>query len=393
MVSALTFRNSIFRPLRSTVATIALSTIVAVLIVAPAFSATTTAQQVGPDAAAYQRAVGKAVEYFGQAQTSDGSFSNQAGCGVTALVATGLMRHGRTTNDPVVSKALKYMESQVQEDGGVYIAGSKHREYDTSLAIQCFHEANKDGKYDDIIKRAEAYVKRLQWDESEGIDESNIKWGGVGYGATNDRPDLSNTSFLVDALHDVGEDANDPALQKALVFVSRCQNLESQYNTTEFAAKVNDGGFFYTVAAGGQSPAGKSDDGGLRSYGSMTYAGLKSMIYAGVGPDDVRVKAARKWIEDHYTVTENPGMAENGLFYYYHTFAKALDAVGSDTIAGADGAKHDWRRDLGEQLVKLQKADGSWVNTSSRWMEGDPNLVTAYSLLALSYCKPKIAQP
>ena len=30
----------------------------------------------------------------------------------------------------------------------------------------------------------------------------------------------------------------------------------------------------------------------LRSYGSMTYAGLKSMIFAGVGPDDPRVKAA-----------------------------------------------------------------------------------------------------
>ena len=86
-------------------------------------------------------------------------------------------------------------------------------------------------------------------------------------------------------------------MQKALVFVSRCQNLESEHNTTPFAAKVNDGGFYYTIAAGGQSQAGNTPDGGLRSYGSMTYAGLKSMIYAGVSQDDPRVKAAYEWIQ------------------------------------------------------------------------------------------------
>ena len=118
-------------------------------------------------------------------------------------------------------------------------------------------------------------------------------------------------------------------MQKALIFVSRCQNLESEYNTTPFAAKVNDGGFYYTVAAGGASPAGKTDDGGLRSYGSMTYAGLKSMIYAGVGPDDPRVKAAYKWIaEALHARPKTPAWATTGLYYYYHTFAKALDAVG-----------------------------------------------------------------
>jgi squalene-hopene/tetraprenyl-beta-curcumene cyclase len=31
--------------------------------------------------------------------------------------------------------------------------------------------------------------------------------------------------------------------------------------------------------------------------------------------------------------------------------------------------------------------DGSWVNENPRWMEGDPNLVTAYALLALAYCQ------
>jgi squalene-hopene/tetraprenyl-beta-curcumene cyclase len=162
--------------------------------------------------------------------------------------------------------------------------------------------------------------------------------------------------------------------------------LESKYNTTEFASKIDDGGFYYTIAAGGSSQAGATADGGLRSYGSMTYAGLKSMIYCGVGPQDPRVEAATKWIKDHYTLAENPGMGADGLYYYLHTFAKALDAVGSDELVDADGKSHDWRADLAAQLIKLQKEDGSWANSSERWLEADPHLVTAYSLLALDYC-------
>jgi hypothetical protein len=34
-----------------------------------------------------------------------------------------------------------------------------------------------------------------------------------------------------------------------------------------------------------------------------------------------------------------------------------------------------------------QKVNGSWVNENQRWLEGDPNLVTSYALLVLSYCK------
>jgi squalene-hopene/tetraprenyl-beta-curcumene cyclase len=219
-----------------------------------------------------------------------------------------------------------------------------------------------------------------------------MSYGGAGYGS-HSRPDLSNTSFLIDALHAAGAQADDPALDRALVFVSRCQNLESPHNTTEFAAKVNDGGFYYTIAAGGESQAGKTPDGGLRSYGSMTYAGLKSMIFCGVGPDDPRVKAAYEWARKHYTLTENPGMGADGMYYYFHTFAKALDAVGDDTLVDAGGASHDWRRELAERLFELQKDDGSWVNASQRWLESDPNLTTAYSLLALSYCQPKTVGP
>jgi squalene-hopene/tetraprenyl-beta-curcumene cyclase len=119
----------------------------------------------------------------------------------------------------------------------------------------------------------------------------------------------------------------------------------------------------------------------------MTYAGLKSMIYAGVGPDDPRVKAAVSWIKKNYGLDSNPGMGNAGLYYYYHTFAKALDAMGMPTLVDDDGNAHDWRAELIAKLAEMQRPNGSWINDNDRWLEGEANLVTGYALLAISYCK------
>jgi squalene-hopene/tetraprenyl-beta-curcumene cyclase len=339
------------------------------------------------DAKAVQQAVDKAVEYLkSSGQAADGSYSARAGSGVTSVVTAGLLRNGLSPADPLVARSLKYLEGLVQPDGGIYAPGIPYQNYETALAIMCFAEANADHHYDKIIKKADAYMKKTQWGESYGIDKSDPRWGGGGYGR-HKRPDLSNTSFLIDALKAAGNGPDDEAMKRALVFVSRCQNLESENNTTPFAAKNPDGGFYYTPAAGGESMAGKTENGGLRSYGSMTYAGLKSMLYAGVNADDPRVKAAVKWAQMHYGLETNPGMGASGLYYYYHTFAKALAATGLKTIEDAKGVKHDWRQELAGVLLRQQNANGSWANKDTRWLEGDPNLVTGYALLCLSYCR------
>jgi len=320
-------------------------------------------------------------------RAADGSFSSFAGPGLTALVTTAYLRHGRSANDPRVAESLAYLKTFVQDDGGIYQTGSLYRNYETCLAIMCFQEANRDGQYDLLVKRADGFIKGIQWDESEGHDPSSLSYGGAGYGK-HKRPDLSNTSYTVDALRAAGNDADDEAIQRALKFVSRCQNLETPHNETAFASKNPDGGFYYTVAAGGSSQAGQTAAGGLRSYGSMTYAGLKSMIFAGVGPDDPRVKAATSWIGKNYTLKSNPGLGDSGLYYYYHTFAKALSAMQVDKLTDAKGVQHDWRSDLIHELARRQQSDGAWLNDNDRWLEGDPNLVSAYALLALSYCRP-----
>jgi hypothetical protein len=121
----------------------------------------------------------------------------------------------------------------------------------------------------------------------------------------------------------------------------------------------------------------------------MTYAGLKSFLYAGVGKDDPRVKAAVDWIRRHYTLEENPGQKDAGLFYYYHVFAKAMDALGEDRFEDAKGVKHDWRKELFEALKSKQAADGNWANKNGAFLENSPELATAFALLSLSYTTPK----
>jgi squalene-hopene/tetraprenyl-beta-curcumene cyclase len=101
------------------------------------------------------------------------------------------------------------------------------------------------------------------------------------------------------------------------------------------------------------------------------------------------VKAATEWIKKHYTLEENPGMQANGLYYYYQSFAKAMAALGVDEFTDASGNKHDWRAELVAELAKRQQPNGSWLNETPRWLEGNPNLVTGYVLLALSSAKPK----
>jgi squalene-hopene/tetraprenyl-beta-curcumene cyclase len=301
------------------------------------------------------------------------------------LATYAMLRSGRPASDPSVAKALKWILDHRQADGGIYVADSKHRNYETALATLAIAEANKNGEYADVLKGTDAFLKGIQW----AGEESDTAYGGAGYGS-HSRPDLSNTSFLIDALRSTGTDADSEAIQRALIFVSRTQNLETEHNQTKFASLNPDGGFYYTPAAGGTSQAGETPNGGLRSYASMTYAGLKSMLYAGVGPDDKRVKAALAWISKNYSLEQNPGMGSAGQYYYYHIFAKSLAATGKDVLVDDKGVEHNWREELAAELNSRQQDDGSWINTDNdRWLEGDPNLVTGYALLALDYCREK----
>jgi squalene-hopene/tetraprenyl-beta-curcumene cyclase len=344
----------------------------------------------------------KAVGFLRPRQGADGSWSgDRKEPGITALVVTAMLRSGRVTpDDPAVAKGLAYLERFLGPKGG--LSEAPHSVYSTSVALMAFQAANKGGRFDRVIKGGQDFLKATQWDEGEGKGKSDVQYGGMGYGGGNSRPDLSNTSFFIEALRNTGLPADDPALQKALVFVSRCQNLKSEFNDLPGAGtKVNDGGFVYApsnesgetkgkAAGGARGADGRAGgDGGLRSSTAMTYAGLKSMIYAGLSQDDTRVKAAVAYIRKNYTLDENPGQGQRGLYYYYQTFAKAMAVLDKPTIVDAKGVEHNWRAELVAALAKRQEPNGGWANRDDRFMEGDPNIVSSYALLALASARTK----
>lgn len=351
----------------------------------------------GLDAKTWDAVAQKAVQYLKSSQDTNGGWSTDKTPGITGVALTGMLRSGLVTpQDPAAQRALKYIEGLVNPDKK-HIAGKDPKvqlqNYVTSINVMALVAARQQDKYKGVIGDAVEFLKNLQWDEGEGKNPQSDFFGGAGYDSKS-RPDLSNTQMFLDALKAAGVPPDDPAMKKALVFVSRCQNLKSEANDQPWAKLINDGSFIYTPATGGVTKVVDKplEDGALPGYGSMTYAGIKSMIYAGVSKDDMRVKKAYEWIQRNYTVDKNPGMpdvrSQWGLYYYYNTMAKSLDALGVDQVVDAKGVKHDWRKDITEALSKRQRPDGSFHNVPN-WMEADQNLVTGYALMALSYCKPK----
>ena len=340
--------------------------------------------------------IDKGLQFMRQSQAADGTFSIKVGPGLTALAITAAIRCGEPLDSPMVSKGLAALETFVKPDGGIYGSG-RLTNYETCIGILCFVEANANGKYNSILQNAKKFVTGMQYGSaSDSTSADDDVWnGGVGYGGKG-RPDLSNTAYLIEALRSLEASPNDPAIQAALAFVSRCQNLDSEHNKTEFSSKVNDGGFYYEIPKDKIDPSKDQEsytpDGGMHSYGTMTYAGYKSMIYAGLNASDPRVATATKWIQNHYSLNDNPGKGQAGVFYYYHTFAAALEAAGNATVTDAKGVAHDWKNDLVASLAKRQAADGSWSNENRRWLEDDKNLATSFALLALANCKPQAAK-
>ncbi len=340
-----------------------------------------------------ETSISRGLGWLKSEQNADGSWSNADYPALTGLVLAAFFGapEAKTAPSPptCVKAGLDFLVSAVKDDGGIYAKGLSN--YNTAISLTAFVLARDPG-YDQIIENAQHYVSKMQ---ASNLPNRSLN-GGFGYGpdGTNrEHPDLSNTVMALEALYYAGKvlppegQREKPTLDwdAAIGFIERTQNLPSA-NSESWASDdpENVGGFIYFP---GHSMAGETtlDSGkvALRSYGSMSYAGLLSYVYADLEPDDPRVTAVMDWLQRHYTLSENPGMGLQGLFYYYHVMAKALTRSGVGELSLTDGTKVDWRRDLGLKLISKQDGEGFWINTEGRWMENDPVLVTSYSLLAL----------
>lgn len=298
---------------------------------------------------------------------------------------------------PEVQKGIAFLMKSVQPDGGIYVKARAN--YNTSLALTALLLAPS-AEREPTLLAARRFIIGQQNDFDEKGKNDNPFDGGVGYGTPKPNnpahADLSNTHFALEALYyaqslladkgDAGK--NEPQLNygAAIQFIQNCQNRPETNKASWVSTDAKDaGGFIYSP---GETRGGevKTKDGrtALRSYGSISYAGMLSFIYAGLDKSDPRVKAVLQWITENYTLDENPGLGAEGLFYYYHTMAKALAITGVDFLKTKDGKVIDWRADLAKKLLNLQQGDGSWANSAGRWMESDTTLTTAYMLMALS---------
>ena len=343
-----------------------------------------------------QHAIGKGLTYLLKQQQPAGWWSQAEYPALTGLVLTafagdpsGYYRDAARDN---IINGYNYIIKCQKPDGGIYVAGLAN--YNTSVSLMALLVA-RNPAYKNVIEKARGFIIREQDTvRNKDISGDNPYYGGIGYGGRYNHSDLSNTMMALEAVYYSNrmtplssEQAKKSDLdwKAALKFVQRCQNLPG-YNDQPWASDdpANRGGFVYFP---GNSKAGemKLANGkiALRSYGSMSYAGLLSYIYADLDTNDPRVKAAVQWLSENFSIDENPGMGKQGLYYYYHTMAKALSAARIDELELKDGKTVNWRDQLVRKLLDLQRPDGSWVNENGRWWEKDPVLVTSYSLLAL----------
>jgi squalene-hopene/tetraprenyl-beta-curcumene cyclase len=340
------------------------------------------------------RSQGRGMTWLLKQQEADGSWRKHPA--ITGLALTALARSEKPPQD-AMDRAVKFILSNVKPNGAIYGGGEsdKYPNYSTAICTMALLATGRP-ELTDTIKRARRFLLDSQFDAGENVKEDDKSYGGIGYGK-RERPDLSNTQWALEAIRLTesletrasGESPHEGSRlhwNKAVKFLQRCQNLPAS-NDQPWAKNVREsdaGGFVYMPGLSFADEETASDEKTpLRSYGSMSYAGLKSYIYAELKKDDPRVKAAVEWLKRNYTLDENPGMGAQGLYYYFHTFAKSLTVYGDDTFTDAKGKKHDWRYELMKKFVMLQKSDGFWQNENNRWWENDPVLCTAYSLIAL----------
>jgi len=330
-------------------------------------------------------AIAKGTKYLVSVQKESGGFSDEQFPALTALPLWALAGSGDAGLAGAADKAAGFVASKAQPDGGIYVPipgrkGGGLGNYNTSVCVTALHATGKKD-FTRIILNARSYIASSQF-EMEGIHQ-----GGFGYDKASGRAysDLLNTAFAADAMRRTqGVEESRPAGEKkadinwdaALKYAEKLQSKEGEQK----------GGFVYNPVDP-KAGVGTNKTGRVRinAYGSITYSGLLTMLHAKLERSDPRVKSAFEYLGKFWTLEENPGVGQQGLYFYYTIIARALVAAESDAELKKDGALIPWRELLIKKLVSLQKPDGSWANENNRWWENDPVLASSYALIALEF--------
>ena len=326
-------------------------------------------------------AIGNGAKYLVSRQAEDGHWSDPQMPALTALPMWALCSADRKAEHAAeIARAAKFVLATQRPDGGFYVpkpgrGGSGLGNYNTAVCLSALYDSNAAPKT--ALLRAREYIASSQ------LVGDDTMAGGFGYDKLSRRryADLSNTSYAMSAMAKTasleefrtGGKKADLDWDKALKFV---QNLMETEGPEAGGAAYNQS----TPQAGTTTNSqGKVH---LRAYGSMTYAAVLSMCSAKLDRGDPRVRQSLEYLAKFWSVDENPGMGNQGLYYFYDIMARALSAAGVETVGG-----HAWKKELSEKLMSLQKPDGSWYNDNNRFWEADPVLCTSFAVLVLSLCR------
>jgi squalene-hopene/tetraprenyl-beta-curcumene cyclase len=350
------------------------------------------------DVNAVTAAAKKAGDFLLKQQNENGTFGKSQGAampGMVGLVVKALASSPDKLREdnPALAKAVKYLLAQQQPNGAIAIPQFGLENYNTSVAAIAL-VAVENPAYKQALEKAKQYILSCQLTEQNGYnkEEHTSAFGGFGYGSSK-RADMSNTGFSLEALKAMGLEENSPAWKNAVLFIKRSQDNDETNDVAAMKGGENGGGVVYLPGDSEQGTITTRSGKKLpKPYGNMTYQAVKSLIYANAKADPTAaaaLDAAFKWIKNNYAVDHQPGGAgTQGYYYYVNVFAKAFAAAGIKELTLTDGRKVNWASDLANQLVSLQKPDGSFVNEDKdkKWMEFDPVLCTSYALDALNLC-------
>ena len=333
-------------------------------------------------------AIEKGTKFLLSKQASDGHWSDPQMPALTALpvwaLSTAAVEHSNIPNNRTIKQSISngvaFVLKTQRPDGGFYVpkpgrGGSGLGNYNTSVCLSAL--------FDSGLAPKAALLKARTYIASSQLEGDDTMAGGFGYDKVSRRryADLSNTSYAMSAmaktasLEEFRTDGKKADLDwdKALAFV---ENLMKKEGPDAGGAAYNE----RTPQAGTETnKAGKVH---LRAYGSMTYAAVLSMCSAKLDRGDPRVRQSLEYLNKYWSVEENPGMGNQGLYYFYDIMARALSAAGVDTVGD-----HNWKKELSAQVMSLQKPDGSWANDNNRFWEADPVLCTSFALLVLGLCR------
>ena len=346
-----------------------------------------------------QAALSKGLAWLAAHQTAEGFWSDEKNPAMTALPLWAFSASGQAYYAPNADKAVAFILSKVQPDGGIYVSnpdrpGAGLGNYNTAICIMGLQATGRKDVVPSILK-GRTYIASTQ------LTGDDTHAGGFGYDKGGRRhTDMTNTGMAIDAMRRTQslEDLRPASERKAdLNWDAAIKYVENMQQK----AGEDQGGLLYVKSFGpppagmrtgtNKPPAGAGRPGmgggrpPLRSYGSITYVGLLAMIQSKLTRQDPRVISAFDYCTKHWTLDENPGQGQQGIYFYYNILTRALCATGVDTIPHADGKAIAWREALIKKVISLQKEDGSWINENNRWWENDPVLVTSYSLLALEF--------